>query len=272
MIIDKSKINASVKGTDYENFLLDLNKKTSLNKDIEILFEKIYTDFNLRFQTMDKNIFLYQTSDEIITGFSSPLFFEQSTMDNMPEYNYLDMNCQDTYIHETGHMIDYYLVQRLINDDSENYSIHDSKLKDFIEQIIHYYENNEMPKSLVDFFINSNYYKITQTTKYMYEALSDIVTSFTKGKYFNNNYHNSMDIKNWNNNQFLIYGHNNSYYSKDNEPNIPVIIFELFANYISICLLPNKDAYDLLKEIKNDNGENLQDVMNNFIADTVRKL
>ena len=58
---------------------------------------------------MDKNIFLYQTSDEIITGFSSPLFFEQSTMDNMPEYNYLDMNCQDTYIHETGHMIDYYL-------------------------------------------------------------------------------------------------------------------------------------------------------------------
>lgn len=27
MIIDKSKINASVKGTDYENFLLDLNKK-----------------------------------------------------------------------------------------------------------------------------------------------------------------------------------------------------------------------------------------------------
>ena len=28
-----------------------------------------------------------------------------------------------------------------------------------------------MPKSLVDFFINSNYYKITQTTKYMYEAL-----------------------------------------------------------------------------------------------------
>ena len=36
MIIDKSKINASVKGTDYENFLLDLNKKTSLNKDIEI--------------------------------------------------------------------------------------------------------------------------------------------------------------------------------------------------------------------------------------------
>lgn len=85
----------------------------------------------------------------------------------------------------------------------------------------------------------------------MYEALSDIVTSFTKGKYFNNNYHNSMDIKNWNNNQFLIYGHNNSYYSKDNEPNIPVIIFELFANYISICLLPNKDAYDLLKEIKN---------------------
>lgn len=81
-----------------------------------------------------------------------------------------------------------------------------------------------------------------------------------------------MDIKNWNNNQFLIYRHNNSYYSKDNEPNIPVIIFELFANYISICLLPNKDAYDLLKEIKNDNGENLQDVMNNFIADTVRKL
>lgn len=32
MNIEKNKINASVKGTDYENFLLDLKKKQHLIK------------------------------------------------------------------------------------------------------------------------------------------------------------------------------------------------------------------------------------------------
>ena len=127
-------------------------------------------------------------------------------------------------------------------------------------------------KKIVDYFINSIEYKTDSTKKYLYEGLSDIVTSLTKGKYFNTNYHYSMNIQNWNSNQFLIYGHEKSYYSKDGTLDIEVIIRELFANYISICLLPNKEVYDLLKEIKNAKGENLQDVMNNFIADTVKKL
>lgn len=284
MNIEKNKINASVKGTDYENFLLDLNKKTALNKDVETLFEKLYTDFNLRVIPLKEDFLPDEEMENIIQGYNSPLANKnleflglapnQGAIENAPLYNYSDLCSQDFYLHETGHMIDYYLIQRIIKDDTENYSINDPKLQDFIKQTINFYENNGLPKKIVDYFINSIEYKTDSTKKYLYEGLSDIITLITKGKYFNKSYHEVMDVSQWNPNRFLIYGHDILYLKqlKDNETEIDKIIKEIFANYISICLLPNKEAYDLLKQIKNDKGENLQDVMNNFIADTVKKL
>lgn len=269
MNIDKSKTNASVKGTDYENFLLDLTQKSAINTNVDFLFESLYKDFDLHF-SLKKN----DTDED--GGFVPPGFLEpQCLMFEMPSYNIYDLNTLDMYLHETGHMIDYYLVSRILkHDDIDNYSIQDAKLKDFIISIINYYNNNCLPHSIIDFFNNSSEYKTNPNKKYFYESLSDIITSITRGKYFNNSYHENMDITKWDNKKFLIYGHINNYFSntQTNGPDITKIIMELFANYISICLLPNKDAYYLLKEIKNDKGENLQDVMNNFIADTVQKL
>lgn len=280
MYIEEAKINESIKKTMYKQFLLDLNKKTSLNKDVETLFEKLYTDFNVEIKQKKEDEYS-SDKNEIIDGYISPSSYrafnfdedlDKGAMENIPSYDYSDLNVQDWYLHETGHMIDYYLMKRLLNNDKENYSIYDKGLKDFIEHAIKHYENNDLPKTIVDYFNNSNDYKTNPTSKYLYENLSDIVTSLTKGKYFNNNYHDDLNIKNWDSNKFLIYGHNNSYYYIENEPNQDAIIKELFANYIAICLLPNKEAFELLKDIKNDKGENLQDVMNNFIQETITKL
>lgn len=275
MKIEIQNINKSLHGTTYEQFLLDLNQRESLDKNINTIFEKLVSYFDLDVRFIREEDLYLDKEDDLQRGYEAPNFLEsQSVMQYMPIYEKDDLNVQDFYIHETGHMIDYYLIQQLIKDDTENYSIHDAKLQDFIKQTIIFYDNNALPKPIVDYFTNSVEYKTDSTKKYIYEGLSDIITLITKGKYFNKSYHEVMDVSQWNPNRFLIYGHDIEYLKqlKDNETEIEKIIKEIFANYISICLLPNKEAYDLLKEIKNDKGENLQDVMNSFIADTVKKL
>ncbi|MCQ2582592.1 MAG: hypothetical protein MJ160_01680 [Treponema sp.] len=271
MNIEESKIKSSILGTDFYNFLMNIkNTEKGLNPNVDLLFEKMYPDFDLNF-TNRSDFDSFEDEEDLIVGFNKPLFDEeQCNMFNMPFYDTKDSNVKDTYLHETGHMIIYYMNKKVSNKTSINkIDSYFEKLKKFIENLIRFYDENELPKVIRDFFENEEY-KSDSNVKFIYEALSDIVTSITRGKYFNAEYHRSMNENEWESNLFLIYGHNKDYYTlPDNiTPNIDNIISELLANYISICLLTNEKPYYLLKEISVDN-QNLHDILEEFFSEII---
>lgn len=238
-----------LQNNDINSFVKYFNTMNPINPNIKVLFERIYPHFKS-----------YYDHDSQDPRFERPIFDDFGTI-YLPPFSE-DKNIFGSYIHEFGHMIDYFCYILLCDDSTQlrYYTDVKSVLSNEIAKCISLYRNG-LPTDIVTFF-HEDKYKNDECEEFTYHGLSDIATIVTSGRYFNNLYiEQKRDPKYWDDDKFLILGHNSSYYKFQEN-----IYTETFANYLEMNYVSPKGVA-LIEQL----GD-LKKILDDFISELVSVL